>query len=186
MKEKEHSKIEKKKKADASKTVNMEATTELESDKPKMKVAKPKRNKGALEKGWRKMPVPCDDQGCQHMGITELKELPKAYLKSYVKEGKWLANKPCKDCAARPEIEGDRVMDVADILTRNGEPNGDMARYCNYGPNAHSMEDDDEFKVRFTCDMILCKACYRKRNNRYEEMEAATGRRRSSRNRRMA
>jgi hypothetical protein len=143
-----------------------------------------RNRKPIVKKGRRKMPVPCDDHGCQHMGIAELKELPKDYLKSYIKEGNWLEKKPCKDCAAKPDdTDGVRVMDVATILSSNGEPSDDMARYCNYGSVAHTMDDDEEFKHKFTCDMILCKACYRKRSDKYEEEEQNKTNTRSSRRR---
>jgi hypothetical protein len=141
----------------------------------------PKKRKQKEKKGGRKMPVPCDDHGCQHMGITELKELPKLYLKTYVRKGNWLENTPCKDCAAKPEKEDGRVMDLATILKSKGEPMDDVARYCNFGVVAHSMEDEDAFKERFTCDMILCKDCYRGRLNKYEKEEQGRYTRRSRR-----
>jgi hypothetical protein len=142
----------------------------------------PKIRKAIEKKGRREMPKPCDDHGCQHVGIHELKELPKEYLKVYVKRGNWLCNKPCKDCACKPEEEKDRVMDVAEILKDKKVRSDDMARYCNYGRTAHSMEEDDEFKQRFTCDMVLCKGCYKKRVDKYE-VDNGSANRRSNRRR---
>lgn len=156
-----------------------ESSEEVEQQEKETRM--PKKKKKIEKKGGRKIPVPCDDHGCQHMGITDLKDLPKKYLKSYVKEGNWLENKPCKDCAAKPENEEGRVMDVATIIQSKGEPMDDMARYCNFGSVAHSMKDEDAFKERFTCDMILCKDCYRKRYNMYEMEEQSKDTRRSRR-----
>lgn len=115
------------------------------------------------------------------MGISELMALPKMYLKAYMKDGKWLVAKPCKDCASRPEGEAGRVMDVETLLLCKEEPSEDIARYCNYGPVAHKMEKEDEYKTLFSCDMVLCKGCYRKRINEYEKVTMATGRRSSRR-----
>jgi hypothetical protein len=106
---------------------------ETEGIKQKRKMGEedsaPKKKKTIEKKGRRAMPKPCDDHGCQHVGIHELKELPKEYLKVYVKRGNWLCNKPCKDCACKPEEEKDRVMDVAEILKNKKVKNDDMARY---------------------------------------------------------
>lgn len=134
-------------------------------------------------KGMRKIPTPCDDHGCRHMGLSELMALPKVYLKAYTKEGKWLVDKPCKDCASKKEDEEGRVMDVETLLRCKDEPAGDIARYCNCGPVAHSMEEEDEYKANFLCDMVLCKGCYRKRVNEYEKKTMASGRRSSRRTR---
>jgi hypothetical protein len=154
---------------------------ETEGTKQKRKMGEedsaPKKKKVIEKKGRRAMPKPCDDHGCQHVGIHELKELPKEYLKVYVKRGNWLCNKPCKDCACKPEEEKDRVMDVAEILKNKKVKNDDMARYCNCGRTAHSMEEDDEFKQGFTCDMVLCKGCYKKRVDKYEADNGSANRR---------
>lgn len=41
-------------------------------------------------------PDPCNGFGCNHVGVMELKESPKAHLKSYaVKEGGWLFDMSC-------------------------------------------------------------------------------------------
>jgi hypothetical protein len=80
--------------------------------------------------------------------------------------------------ASRPEGEAGRVMDVETLLLCKEEPSQDIARYCNYGPVAHTMEED-EYKTIFSCNMVLCKGCYRKRKNEYEKVTMATGRRSS-------
>jgi hypothetical protein len=159
----------------------MEAA-EMEVSKKKRKMdgedERASKEKRAVEKkGGREMPKPSDDHGCQHTGIHELKELPKEYLKVYVKTGNWLCNKPCKDCAGKPKEEKDRVMDVAEILKDKKVKKDDMARYCNYGRTAHSMEDDDEFKQGFTCDMVLCMGCYKRRVDKYEAYNSSANRR---------
>lgn len=153
-----------------------------EAGRKAMRVETTKKRRVVTRKGQRQQPVPDDDHGCRHMGIHELKELPKKFLKTYVEPGNWLANKPCKDCASKPERETNRVLDVATILADNKANTDDMARICNWGPIGHAMGEDDEFKMGFTCDMILCKGCYNKRVEKCEEKKSCTNRR-SSRNR---
>ena len=51
------------------------------------RVTKPKGRTRCVEQGGRKMPVPCDQEGCKHSGLTELKELSRRYLKAYLKKG---------------------------------------------------------------------------------------------------
>jgi hypothetical protein len=90
------------------------------------------------KKGNRRKPNPCDGHGCDHGGVLELKELPRAYLKSYVKEGGCLFQMPCYDCRKkvdRKEVRKEgtvRVLDLVDLLTGKKEKNDEMARYCNY------------------------------------------------------
>jgi hypothetical protein len=36
-------------------------------------------------------------------------------------------------------------------------------RYCNYGVASHNMQEDDEWKTCFACDMVLCIPCYKER-----------------------
>jgi hypothetical protein len=143
----------------------------------------PNKKRRCLEtKGQRKMPVACDKYGCKHSGITELKELSRTYLKAYVKKDGWLYKTPCKDCASRPESEAEnKVMEMATVLDKREEPNDDMARYCNFGPVAHSMKQGEEFKKGFACSMILCKGCFRKRLEMNDGNEGETSRRRSRR-----
>ena len=51
------------------------------------RVTKQKTKMRCVEQGGRKMPVPCDQEGCKHSGLTELKELSRRYLKAYLKKG---------------------------------------------------------------------------------------------------
>ena len=162
------------------KVVTVPLNTSVAKGKGTKKLKKTNKPK---PKGGRKMPVPCDKEGCKHSGLTELREMSTPFLKAYVKKGGWLENMPCKDCAGKPEgQQTDRVMNVADLVNDTDEPKDDLARYCNCGPVAHSMKEGDGFKMGFTCDMILCKGCYRKRVEVDDGIRGETSRR-SSRNR---
>ncbi len=71
-------------------------------------------------RGKRKVPEAADKHGCKHCGLRDLKTLQKNYLNKYVKEGDWLHNKPCKDCARKEKEDGNaegRVLDMASLLS---------------------------------------------------------------------
>jgi hypothetical protein len=135
--------------------------------------------------GNRKLPTPCDSYGCKHVGVLELKELPKTYLKTYVKEGGWLFQLPCYDCKKKSDKEvggndeSDRILDLANLLTGRKRNVDDMARYCNFGVTSHGMEEDNEWKKSFACDMVLCIPCYKERL--VESGHGASGREQRSR-----
>jgi hypothetical protein len=38
--------------------------------------------------------------------------------------------------------------------------------YCNCGPVSFGMEDGDEYKALWTCDMVLCMSCFNERKNK--------------------
>jgi hypothetical protein len=123
--------------------------------------------------------VPCDQHGCKHSGLLDLKSLPKNYIAKYIKPGEWLDGKPCKDCAdeTRQEGRGDdttRVMDLSTLLTVKSEI---VAFYCNSGPNGHRMEPDEEDRNLWLCDMVLCMNCYTRRQQSSEEKIGRTSRR---------
>jgi flagellar biosynthesis GTPase FlhF len=134
---------------------------------PKKGVAKKKAKEPPEKQGNRRKPNPCDGHGCDHVGVLELKGSPRAYLKLYVKEGGCLFQMPCYDCRKkvdRKEVgkEGTvRVLDLADLLTGKKGNNDEMTRYCNYGVASHNMQEDDEWKTCFACDMVLCIPCYK-------------------------
>ena len=119
--------------------------------------------------GNRRLPNPCDDYGCKHVGVLELKELSKQCLKAYVKEGGCLFQMPCYDCKKKKEkvteVDGTvRVLDLADLLSTKNKGNvDDIARYCNYGLASHRMVGDDVWKKAFAGDLVLCIPCYKKR-----------------------
>jgi hypothetical protein len=158
---------------------------------PATKVARPKVV--AEPKGTRKIPTPCDDNGCIHMGCGELMPLPKVYLKAYVKVGGWLYQKPCRDCKQKEnaadekdKIEDGRVLILADLLSSKEVKSAlQIAWYCNYGARAHGLDEGDEFKSKFACDMVLCVGCYdnRVRINTSGDKDEGTVTRRSRRGR---
>jgi hypothetical protein len=129
---------------------------------PKTKTTKVKRVE-IDPQGQRKIPVPGDTHGCRHSGLLEMIMLDRSYLKSYVKEGGWLYQAPCKDCAKNKEGGTKRVLDVSSLLQVKGK--GGLGAYCNCGPVAHKMVQADEpvRKQQWACDMILCMECYSKR-----------------------
>jgi hypothetical protein len=138
-----------------------------------------KKQKLAEPQGVRKIPEPGDKHGCKHHGLLELIALPKTYLKAYMADGGWLHNKPCKDCAENKGNQEERVLDVSTLLKLKGK--NDVGYYCNSGPTGHKMDMDDEKKKHFTCDTILCMACYDRRKATMESDGGATRTRRKKR-----
>jgi hypothetical protein len=135
------------------------------------KVAKPKKIKAAdmvvKRKGQRKVPTATDKHGCTHTGLLGLMALPKKYLRSYLKENGWLHNKPCRDCGVKEEGErgSGKVLELSCLLSRKGGQD-EVGYYCNCGPTGFGMDDDDENKAAWTCDMVLCMECYSDRKNK--------------------
>jgi hypothetical protein len=138
-----------------------------------------KKQKLAEPQGVRKIPEPGDKHGCKHHGLLELIALPKTYLKAYMADGGWLHNKPCKDCAENKSNQEERVLDVSTLMKLKGK--NDVGYYCNSGPTGHKMDTDDEKKKHFTCDTILCMACYDRRKATMESDGGATRTRRKKR-----
>jgi hypothetical protein len=127
---------------------------------PKEGATKKKARKPPENEGKRMNPNPCDGNGCDHVGVLELKELPRikelprTYLKSYVKEGGCFFHMPCcYDCKkkeGREDVEGEgtvMLLDLADLLTHKKGNNDEMAQYCNYRGASHNMQEDDEWKT---------------------------------------
>jgi glucan-binding YG repeat protein len=142
---------------------------------PKKK-AKAKRE--VERKGKRKVQTASDKHGCAHTGLLALMALPKNYLKKYVKEGGWLHKQPCKDCAGQG-IEDGNVLDMSSLLNIKGV-NNEVGYYCNCGPTGYGMDEDDECKAAWTCDMVLCLECYSERKNK---MDSEGGAKRTKRKR---
>ena len=120
-----------------------------------------------VSQGKRKVPEASDGHGCKHHGLLELLALPKGYLKVYVREGEWLHNKPCKDCAQKESGCPDLVLDISSLLKVKGK--GDViGYYCNCGPTGHKMKGDEDpvYKQQYDCDMVLCLPCYDERKLR--------------------
>jgi hypothetical protein len=113
-----------------------------------------------LPQGERKVPEAKDKHGCIHHGLMDLLALPKGYLKTYVKVGGWLHNKPCKDCATKVGGSPPQVLDVSSLLKLKGVT--EVGYYCNCGPVGHmmNMEEQPTHKKQWTCDMFLCIPCY--------------------------
>ena len=144
-------------------------TKDANSDPPP-KATKVKTRQLPQTQGTRKLPIPCDKYGCPHVGVLDLNELPRSYLKTYVKKGGWLYQMPCYDCKKKSLVKSNiqkagtvQVLEVAELL-KNKKGNADeMARYCNYGVASHGMKVDDEWKKDFECNMVLCVPCYTER-----------------------
>lgn len=114
--------------------------------------------------GLRRMPKPSDKLGCTHMGVLELKELPRGYLKTYLKTGGWLYGRGCFGCKEKHELGGGderEVLDLSTLLTCKKVSSSEVARYCNFGVTSHSMDTEDDWKIPFACDMVLCMPCYK-------------------------
>jgi hypothetical protein len=94
------------------------------------------------------IPDPCGVFGCNYVVVLELKELPKAYLKVYVREGGWLFDMPCYDCKIKMDEEKGsvRVLDLAKLLLCKKDGMHKMACHCNHGVASHGMREGDEWK----------------------------------------
>jgi hypothetical protein len=160
---------------------NKQGTTAPPSNKLKKKsnsVQKPKRQKTEkAPQGERKVPVPSDEHGCDHNGLLSLLPLDRKYLMAYVKEGGWLYQTPCYDCASDEDGGDKRVLNVSSLLNMKGGKQ--LGVYCNCGPVAHKMVQEEEpvRKQLWACKMVLCMDCLNARTKRMPD----SGGRRSSR-----
>ncbi len=80
-----------------------------------------------------------------------------------MKEGGWLWNVQCKDCA-RTGGNGDNdgtTLDLSRLIPKNGKK--DVGYYCNCGPTGHEMLEEHPYKKIYICDLVLCMGCYDKR-----------------------
>jgi hypothetical protein len=114
--------------------------------------------------GRRKTPTPNDNHGCKHHGLSELSPCDKQWIKAYVKVGAWLHQKPCFDCASDQitNTSRERVLDASVLLQAKGK---NVAFICNCGPQGHKMEEGEDGKEDYQCDMMLCVPCYNKRDS---------------------
>ena len=123
---------------------------------------KDKTNKPTpVPQGRRKIPTACDNLGCPHTGLRDMKSLDRAWCAAYLKVGGWLENRACKDCN----------LEVLNLMKVKGAPVGYI---CNCGPTGHKMSDENEEKKDYLCDMVLCVPCHTKRS---ESMHIGPGRR---------
>ena len=70
-----------------------------------------------------------------------------------MKEGGWLWNVQCKDCARRGG-NGDNdgtTLDLSRLMPKNGKK--DLGYYCNCGPTGHEMLEEHPYKEIYTCDL---------------------------------
>jgi hypothetical protein len=90
---------------------------------------------------------------------------------------------PCRDCAEKEQNKkgNGRVLDVSSLLSIKGRQD-EVGYYCNCGPTDFGMDDDHEYKVALTCDMILCMGCYCERTNKMSR-DGGGRRKRTKRNR---
>ena len=153
----------KKKQAPKRKTKHAKSTA---ASRKTITTAVPKAAQAAmpLQQGLRKIQKACDAFGCKHTGVGELINFDRAHLGCYVKEGGWLHKTPCIDCAQLDENESTQryhILEMAQLLKTG---NKELGYYCNAGPRAHTMKEDDEMKPFFACNMALCSPCHAKRN----------------------
>jgi hypothetical protein len=160
------------------------STTTSSKKKAANKKGKPRRAKkpkvAPVAQGRWKIPTAGDGSGCRHHGLRELTMCDKAWMAAYVKEGAWLHKKPCVDCAARGESTeetSEKVLDVSVLLRLKQQC---VAYICNCGPTGHKMEEGEEGKDEYQCDMMLCLPCFSERESK---MEAGDGGKRKRRQR---
>jgi hypothetical protein len=131
-----------------------------------------KQKRVDIPQGRRKVPTPGDESGCKHRGLMELVVCNKVWMAAYVKVGAWLHKMPCIDCAAS-------CQDTSALSVLKQPKEGYI---CNCGPIAHKMEEEQEGKQAYKCNMMLCMTCY---SDRVSKMETGprSRRRRNTRER---
>jgi hypothetical protein len=166
------------KKTSNKKTTNKE-TSNKETSNRKPRSKKTTRTKEApIPQGRRKVPTAGDESGCKHSGLRELDVCDKTWITAYVKVGGWLHKKPCIDCAGKSKERGGEAVLDASVLLLLKQKN--VAYICNCGPIGHKMEEGEEGKEDYQCDMMLCLPCY---SMRQTEMAAGTGSKRKRKKR---
>jgi hypothetical protein len=161
-------------------TTNEDNNTDVPPKKAKRPV---KRGVDKPPQGERTVRVASDTHGCGHSGLLDLIRMEKTYLQAFVREGGWLHQIPCKDCAKEEGSRNERVLDMASLLNLKGKK--ELGYYCNCGPTGHKMDEEDEpvHKQQWTCDMVLCMHCYHKR--KLGMVEGGTRGKRNRRQKRM-
>jgi hypothetical protein len=151
------------------------------NNKPKKKrnsIQKPKRQKKEeAPQGERKVPVPSDEHGCDHNGLLSLLPLDRKHLMAHVKEGGWLNQTPCYDCARNEDGGDKRVLNVSSLLNLKG--GRQLGVYCDCGPVAHKMVQEEEAvrKQQWACNMVLCMDCFDARTKRMPDSGGRRSRR---------
>jgi hypothetical protein len=139
-------------------------TGDKKKEKPK-RIKKPKDS--PVPQGRRKVPSAGDESGCKHHGLRDLDMCDKAWMAAYVKVGAWLHKKPCIDCASSQDESTkdtrEKVLDASVLLQLKQQT---VAYICNCGPVAHKMEEGEEGREEYECDMMLCLPCYSERESK--------------------
>jgi hypothetical protein len=160
-------------------TTSRKKTANKEASNRKARSKKDPTTKQAPKpQGRRKVPTAGDEGGCKHSGLMELDVCDKTWIAAYVKVGAWLHKKPCVDCAGKSQERGGEAVLDASVLLLLKQKN--VAYICNCGPIGHKMEEGEEGKEDYQCDMMLCVPCY---SMRQTEMAAGTGSRRKRKKR---
>ena len=109
-------------------------------------------------------PVPkC--QGCLHCDLLELKVMEPRVIQHYLKPNQLLER---ADCA------GDCGQSIKSIHDASPKVN---IRYCDVNKKGFDAPDDDPSKASMECGLVLCLACYGKKEEKYDA-ENKRGRRR--------
>ena len=119
-----------------------------------------------VQQGTRKVPKLSDLYGCKHNGLRDFICLDRVHLVSFVKEEAWLCKKPCTDCAQMNNKDPHydvRVLEMKQLLTKGSK---EFGFYCNCGPTAHKMKNENENKPFYSCDVVLCPYCYAQRETK--------------------
>jgi hypothetical protein len=90
--------------------------------------------------------------GCRHVGVMELRQLPKLDVRFYLEVGEFLHDRRCTDCAMSVEEFATTAM-------------GTVAFVCDEGMKGFHANDQDLHKARLMCELILCGGCHVKRVN---------------------
>ena len=167
-----------KKTTSRKKTANKEASNKEASNRKARSKKDPTTKQAPKPQGRRKVPTAGDEGGCKHSGLMELDACDETRIAAYVKVGAWLHKKPCVDCAGKSQKGGGEAVLDASVLLMLKQKN--VACICNCGPIGHKMEEGEEGKEDYQCDMMLCVPCY---SMRQTEMAAGTGSKRKRKKR---
>ena len=92
---------------------------------------------------------------CHHKDVHNLVAMPKADVKYYLQEDRFLANRDCLDCknsfCAMVETANSTKIDFGLVF------------YCNNAMRCFHASDNDANRSCFECNLVICSGCYWKR-----------------------
>ena len=103
-------------------------------------------------------------QGCVHGDLLEMKDMTPAHIKHYLKANAFLEVAKCagEDC-------GKTIKHI-----HTTDPKAKLY-YCDIANKGFYAPEDDPKKVSMECGLILCLACYKKRETKYEQEKGGDG-----------